>query len=185
MWKLKWDIILHPKPRGLWRPLLEIKIDVEGENDLNINSYPKKTEILHLQKDGNFGTDSKCIEKKNDNDVKQALFNIYQEQYPNDNRDCYCCCIFRAIRLRSICFNNYRWQCFPEWRPGKADYTDVLEFFQEHVIVPIVEDFNLKTEVALKSLESPERRISGDNNNINFLNLKDEVQDKKNRRIIL
>lgn len=177
----QWKITIHPKPRGLWRPRIEIAFWARGENELNINPSYYLPEV----RDANWNRDrllEKCSDCGEANRTSlQAPFAAYSSSSARDLTPKHkkCCHLnsFLLLYDRNIenIFQGFTFSFYPEWRPGKADYADIIDWLAEHICKPVIEEFEKRLQEASES--EPLDKLIVTSENYEFTKAKKEVED--------
>lgn len=178
--KLNWDITVGKKRRGFWRPEIKISFNstepnipnIKEKNMYNIDltySFP----IICWTEDNSspFHPVGECLQGNEPCSVwgspqirtKLKFFSSENNRHNSSYTTCH---------DRTFCyytFNNpYRnisgieLSLYPEWRPGKPDYTDYAEFLAENICIPYVNEYERRIREALTSEETSEVKISSD-----------------------
>lgn len=173
MANFEWKIIIGKKPRGLWRPKIEIKIFALMENNLNINptyKFPvfryEDVDYVGCENCKKWGRDD-CPPRQKTEYLIPAQFKFYatsnarcQDYYPKDHN---CYRYFQLPRISNIFENSYLVEMFLEWRPGKPNYDDYIEWLAENVLNPCIAEFERRWAEAETSEETEAIEISSDN----------------------
>jgi len=145
----RWKIIVHPKPRGLWRPMLELSwwIKWTNPNPLNINmsigSMP-----FSWKDEPNWPEVARC-----ENCSKCQKFNTwkilgctYYEKPQHGDSDTDKCRIHKFLNG-----TNRQLTVYLPWRPGKPDYNDIVEWWVKNFFEPIEKEIQRRLEEAYQS----------------------------------
>ncbi|MDD3982788.1 MAG: hypothetical protein PHU54_02415 [Candidatus Omnitrophica bacterium] len=175
--KLNWDITVGKKRRGLWRPEITLHFCLSEKTKVNdYNILPTYVFPTLVWKEGNSDIHpvDKCFNGQNicerwKNQMRSAL-KFYGSENVRDGSEADSCNgkRYRYYRLHSgdvNFFHTFDLKVYPEWRPGKPDYTDYVEFLAENICLPYVNEYERRIREALTSEETSEVKISSDSYN--------------------
>lgn len=186
---LHWSITVGKKPRGFWRPPLTIKFwheGIEGDNlnalniDPNLSVLEFLCQVWGMDDSGleNFLYCHSCSECRKEK-VFQFLkcpvvfWNASDPHTAQTNA-----CNLRKLIDRFNFFCEQTTTIFPDWRPGRPDYSDVIDWVRRKVCEPITEEYNKRILEAYQS-EPIEEETTISSETVKMEAIQKEVQEKK------
>lgn len=174
--RMNWDITVGKKRRGLWRPEISIHFCLSEKTKVNAYNicptyvfptivWKKGNSSFHPEDSCSYGEGHAICERW----LKQVRSSLtfYSSENANSPEYSESCNgkRYQYIRLHSgevNFFHNMKMEVYPEWRPGKPDYTDYVEFLAENLCIPFVNEYERRIREALISEETSEIKISSD-----------------------
>lgn len=168
----KWVIQIGKKRRGLWRPPMTIRIFATSKgNELNIDPSYKFPiwfySEAHYQRCRECS--SGCVTHER---AKTAGMNLiihekikfFDSENGRNNKYYRICGDIVYLRLPDIedIFEGYSVTLYPEWRPGKPDYSDYVEWLAENVLNPCIAEFERRWAEAMESEETEAVEFTSD-----------------------
>ena len=186
--QLKWKIIIGKKPRGLWRPPIEIRIwNTETENRLNIVPCLSREFWASLWKEDSrkdffrCGSCDKCREQYKELLKKLKCPVLFFDKSSHRSEKLWNC-KFSSFLSNIDFFKEHGISTilYPEWRPGKPDYTDVYEWLRSNICIPIVQEYERRIQEAIES--EPTEEIVYTSDDYQVQKVQAEVQNKRPSR---
>ena len=189
--QLKWKIIIGKKPRGLWRPPIEIRIwNTETENRLNIVPCLSRefwASLWEEDPENDIFTCRKCgrCEEQFRNILKKlncpTLFYSHSSHRSANLGNCKFSKLIRELKLFKE--HGISTVLYPEWRPGKPDYTDVYEWLRDNICLPVVQEYERRIQEAIESEPTEEIIYTSDDYQVQRIQTEVKEGKKPSRRL--
>lgn len=157
--RFKWEIIVSDKPRGLWRPKLKVRLwNTKIDNGLAILTQMRSEDWsrrwgIEVPELGCSIACKTC--KSNITNILRRLecpgpLIVSDKKKHYDECKLEICGFINLLKLSFFHQNSYEFRL--EWRPGKPDYSDYVDWFETFILVPALETYQARLSEAYQSL---------------------------------